>query len=284
MKKIVKLFNALTEVPRGIVEWGSLQAMWRTIKEKTPEGDGHPVLILPGFMTTDTYTSPLRNCLAEKGYKIYTWDGGLNTGLDDKKAQHLHEHIEKIFAENGNRKISIIGHSLGGVYARELAREYPDMVRAVVTLGTPFGLDVKKEAAPEALRKLYDFFNSNREEMEKILEERGLTPPPVPTTSIYSKTDGIVDWDASINPASSETENIEVSSSHLGMIVNPPAVVALLDRLAQKEGDWKPFDQEAYSKDKFFSYGEGPKAEDIPANPGWKPVKQQSKPLFRKNK
>lgn len=282
MKKLVKLFNALTEIPRGMTEWGALALAWPDLKKETPDGDGHPVLILPGFMTTDSYTAPLRNCIAEKGYKAYTWDGGINTGLSEASAAHLREHLEKIFAENGGRKVTLVGHSLGGIYARELAREYPDMVRAVITLGTPFGAGVKTDAASEPLRRLYRLFNAGNIDLENpALAERGLTPPPVPATSIYSKSDGIVEWEATINPAEPGAENIEVSSSHLGMIVHPPAVAAVLDRLAQPEGKWTPFDKKAYEK---HAFGAGPANDDVPQNPKFPQAQAKSEPLFGKKK
>lgn len=282
MRKLLKLFNSLTEIPRGMTEWGALALAWPDLKKQTPDGDGHPVLILPGFLTTDTYTAPLRNCIAEKGYKAYTWGGGVNTGLSEASAEHLRSHLEKIFAENGGRKITLVGHSLGGIYARELAREYPDMVRAVITLGTPFGAGVKPDAASEPLRRIYRLFNSGNINIEDpALARRGLTPPPVPTTSIYSKSDGLVDWEASVNPAEPGAESIEVSSSHLGMIVHPPAVAAVLDRLAQPEGAWKPFDKKAYEK---HSFGDGPANDDVPQNPKFPHAQAKSEPLFRKKK
>lgn len=284
MKKLMKLFNSLAEAPRGFAEWASLQMAWPNLKKHTPAGDGHPVLILPGFMTGDSYTTPLRNCLAEKGYDVHTWEGGINLGLSDKTAEHLRDHIEKIFAETSGKKITLIGHSLGGIYARELAREYPEMVRDVITLGTPLDLNEKTGATPESLRKLYEFINNGVDHFANpAMLARTLTPPPVPTTSIFSKSDGIVDWEASLNPASAQTENIEVFSGHLGLIVCPSAVAAVLDRLAQKEYNWKPFNAGDYANTG-CSFGTPPTAAQTPKNPGWKTDPANSNPIFRKKK
>lgn len=277
MKKIGKLFNSATEFLRGAAERAGIAARWPVIKQATPEGDGHPVLLLPGFMTSDAYMNPLRDMVEQKGYKVYTWGKGINLGLNDETAEHLHHRLNEIFAENGGRKITLVGHSLGGIYARELAREYPEMVRAVVTMGSPFGMQT--DATPVMLQKLYALFNVGTDHLgNEELQRRGLTPPPVPTTSIFSKSDGIVDWPASLNPKSPQCENIQVHSSHLGMIVNPLAVLALLDRLAEPEGAWKPFDAKKYDA----AFPKGVEDAHLPDNPEWDHTAPDAKPLFRK--
>lgn len=276
-----KFFNTASEGIRTLSEWAGLQASWRWIRISTPDGDGHPVLLLPGFLTGDMTTAPLRECLDEKGYKTYTWNGGINLGLNDHIAEHLHSLIQKIFEENKGQKITLIGHSLGGVFARELAREYPEMIRSVITLGTPFG--AAAEATPQLLRKIYEFLNPGSDHLnDKDLQLRGLTPPPVPTTSVFSKSDGIVDWQASLNPKAMKAENIEVISSHIGMIVNPLAIAAILDRLAQKEGQWQPFDASKYHAviSALYPSTDG---HDLPENPQWS-ANVNSKPLFRKDR
>lgn len=276
-----KFFNTASEGIRTLSEWAGLHATWRWIKMSTPDGDGHPVLLLPGFLTGDLTTAPLRECLEEKGYKTHTWQGGINLGLNDHISEHLHALIQKIFEENNGQKITLIGHSLGGVFARELAREYPEMIRSVITLGTPFGSAA--EATPQLLRKIYEFLNPGTDHLnDKDLQQRGLTPPPVPTTSIFSKSDGIVDWQASLNPKAPIAENIEVISSHIGMIVNPLAVAAILDRLAQKEEAWQPFDAGKYNGVLSALYP-STDGHDLPENPQWAD-NGSSKPLFRKDR
>ena len=135
-------------------------------------------------------------------------------------------------------KISLIGWSLGGVYAREMAKEMPDLVRSVITLGTPFTGHPK---ATNAWR-FYNLVSGQQSHDEDLLAEVR-KPPPVPTTSIYSKTDGIVAWQCSINPTRhAHTENIEVHASHIGMGMNPLAMYAIADRLRQDPAHWKRFD------------------------------------------
>ena len=268
-RQLRKIFNSATEMQRAALEFAALQWSWGLVKDKLPDGDGHPVIFYPGFMTGDAYTTTIRQCIEDKGYRIYGWDHGINTGLDDVTAEHMKKHLKDVFDANGGQKITLIGHSLGGIYARELAREFPDMVRGVITMGTPFGMmDDPAVATSEQLSRLYDFFNPGSEYLKfDDIRDRMLTPPPVPTTSLYSKEDGIVDWKGALNPARHEAENIEVHGSHLGMAFNPMTIAAVLDRLAQDPADWKPFDRAKYASFIFPANDtEGP----LPDNPDWK--------------
>lgn len=241
--KFKKFFNIMTETPRALAEYGGMHLGWKYLQGRVPQGDGHPVLFLPGFLTTDTYTSALRERVGEAGFKTYGWDAGFNLGLDEDTARHLADRLRQVYAENGNRKVSLVGYSLGGIYARELAREFPDIVRGVVTLGTPFGrMDDPSSATPLPLEKIYRLFteHSVHDGMADI-GPRCLTPPPVPVTSVFSRTDGVAEWQAALNPKAPQAENVEVYGSHLGMTVNPLTMAVVIDRLAQAEGAWKPF-------------------------------------------
>ncbi len=259
----------------------SFSTNWKKILQLAPEGDGHPVLLLPGFLTNDLYTATLRQNLSRKGYKAYAWGGGFNLGLGEKTAEHLSGLLHKIVEENGGRKVTIVGHSLGGIYARELAREFPELVRSVITLGTPFGIAAQTEdATPKHLRRIYEFFNPDSNHLEDAeLHRRGLTPPPVPTTSVYSRADGVVDWRASLNPDAPHTENIEVISAHMGLLFHGHVLTAVLDRLAQPEGEWTPFDRGHYPE---MQYPPAAAKEHLPENPLWVHEPEKSRPLFRK--
>lgn len=276
-KRLMQMFNASNEMPRLMADALTFKASFDRIKDDLPKGDGHPVLVLPGFLTDDSYTASLRDCISAQGYKVHAWGGGVNTGFDTRAADHLRQRLHDIFEENGGQKITLVGHSLGGIFARELAREFPDKVRAVVTLGTPAGMVGKPGSTSPMLERLYEAFNPKSEHENLDLQVRGATPPPVPTTSIYSKTDGIVWWESCLNPAAKQVENIEVRSGHLGMVANVPAVIALMDRLSQKEGSWKPFQSSKYGVDKFPPV---PANDELPENPEWTAKKAKSKPLF----
>jgi pimeloyl-ACP methyl ester carboxylesterase len=279
-RKLRQIFNSTVELQRMALEWSSLYWSWPGLKDKLPTGDGHPVLFLPGFLTNDSFTMPLRNCVEDKGYKVYGWDKGVNMGFNEETAAHLEKRLKEIFDENGGKKVTLVGHSLGGIYARELAREFPEMVRGVVTMGTPFGLmDDPATATSSGLARVYEFFNPGGIDLtaEDHIHARGLTPPPVPTTSLYSKDDGLVDWKYALNPATPLSENVEVFGSHMGMAFNPLTLAAVLDRLAQPEGSWKPFDAAPY-KSLVFPANDmhGP----LPENPAWKMDKDKS--IFRR--
>lgn len=281
-RKLKQIFNSATELQRAAFELTALQWSWPSLKRKLPDGDGHPVLFFPGFLTGDVFTSPLRKCIEEKGYKTYGWDNGVNFGLDEDTARHIRKRLEEVYKENGGQKVTLIGHSLGGIFARELAREFPEMVRDVITLGTPFGmLDDPAAATSDRLNRIYDFFNPNSIHHEHDdIRDRGLTPPPVPTTSLYSKQDGVVvEWKAALNPVAPQAENIEVHGSHMGMAFNPLTIAAVLDRLAQDPSDWKPFDASKYAS---LAYPANDTEGHVPENPNWQMNKHTSKPMFRK--
>jgi len=199
------------EGPRALVEWLSCAAAGDLL-ERAPRGDGHPVLALPGFLADDDSTGPLRRYLKTLGYAAHPWLLGRNLGARGPVRERLIARVEELSERHG-RKISIVGWSLGGIYARALAKHMPDRVRQVITLGSPFG-----DAAP----------------------------PPVPATAIFSKSDGIAHWRSCVETDGPERENIEVPGSHCGLGWNPIVLWAIADRLAQAEGDWKPFHREGW--------------------------------------
>jgi len=203
---------------------------------RLPSGDGHPVLVFPGLGASDFTTVPLRNFLRDRGYTPYAWKQGFNFGPRHGVLDACRGLVAQL-AEKHREKVSLIGWSLGGVYARELAKEQPQHTRCVITLGTPFA------GHPRATNawRFYELV-SGQSVHDHELAEQLHEPPPVPTTSIYSKSDGIVAWQCSINPEAPHTENIEVHASHVGMGMNPLALYAIADRLAQDPAHWKRFD------------------------------------------
>ena len=204
-----------------------------------PKGDGHPVLVLPGFMADDTSTRPMRSLLIDLGYDAYGWGLGPNIEVNDARMEKMLAVLVEIYELTG-KKVSIIGWSLGGVFARELAKVVPEKVRMVISLGSP----ISNDREHSAVRHLFEHINeqqpkSSSGELGQDLE----TAPPVPTTSIYTKTDGVVSWQGSIQRPENETENIEVRGTHCGLGFNPTVMIAVADRLKQKEGEWSPFER-----------------------------------------
>ena len=203
---------------------------------RLPAGDGHPVLVFPGLGAHDFTTVPLRNFLEDRGYVAYPWKQGFNFGPRSGVLERCHEQLDEIHAKH-QRPASLIGWSLGGVYAREVAKEMPDKVRCVITLGTPF---TGHPRATNAWRVFELLSGQSVHDPEVIAQVR--QAPPVPTTSIYSRTDGIVSWRCSVNEEGPMAENIELQASHVGMGMNPMALYAIADRLAQDPKQWKPFE------------------------------------------
>ena len=232
---------ALTEVPRAALEFGSLP-LAAPLLLTAPRGDGHPVLVLPGFVTTDLSTTVLRRFLAQQNYATHAWELGRNLGPKaiGGQGEKLVARLEAIYAEHG-RKVSLVGWSLGGVLARQLSRRRPELVRQVISLGSPFAGDPRATNVWRA----YELLTGQRlkdPDTRSQLQESALIPP-VPSTSIYSKGDGVVAWQNCLEPEAATTDNIEVNGSHCGLGVNPAVLYAVADRLAQPEGAWKPFDR-----------------------------------------
>lgn len=223
---------------RAMFELGAFY-MSRPFLSTLAKGDGHAVQVLPGFMATNTSTSPMRRLLRELGYDAHGWDSGRNVRVDNALIARLETQLQRLNDDTG-RKVSLVGWSLGGVLARELAKLHPDRVRLVISLGSPISDDRNHTSAA----RLFELLNGKQPEAMQGGRFRGLDEaPPVPTTSILTKTDGIVHWRGSVQkPATTPAENIEVYASHCGLGVNPSVMIAIADRLAQGEGQWKPFE------------------------------------------
>jgi hypothetical protein len=226
------------EGQRAFAEWLAYFPAARWL-ERAPRGDGHPVLVLPGFMASDESTGILRRYLKRLGHRSHPWLLGRNLGSPNFVRERLVDRAAELYARY-ERKISIVGWSLGGIYAREIAKLMPTRVRQVITLGSPFA-DV---ARPTSLSRFFEFASGRdlASEMPELVE-RIRAAPPVPSTAIYSKSDGIAHWRACLEEEGPGRENIEVTGSHCGLGWNPLVLWAIADRLAQKEDDWEPFER-----------------------------------------
>lgn len=228
---------ALTEPQRVVLELASLASVKRLL-EKLPPGDGHPVMVLPGFMGSDAYNASLRRFLRKLGYKVHGWGQGRNLGPRDSALESLLQRVSD-FGDIYGEPLSLVGHSLGGIFAREIAREAPALVRQVITLGSPFGRGRHSGSYPA---KLFDALNP-ADDLPVALDDLHRAPP-VPTTAVYSKGDGIVNWRTSLQSldfAHGITQNIQVRGSHCGMTLNPVVWYVIADRLRQSLDAWEPF-------------------------------------------
>ena len=235
---------ALAELHRAVVEIATLPIA-ASILRQAPRGDGHPVLVVPGFTASDVSTGILRRYLSRLGYDSYAWELGRNLGPKaiGREGEKLIARLNAIHDETG-RTVSLVGWSLGGVMARQLSRRAPHAVRQVISLGSPFTGDPRATS----VWRIYEYVSGQKmsdKDTQRQLKESHRAPP-VPSTAIYSKSDGIVAWQNCIEPASATTDNIEVYGSHCGLGVNPAVLYAVADRLAQAEDGWAPFDRRGW--------------------------------------
>lgn len=234
-------FLALTELPRALFELGSLplSAGWLA---SAPRGDGHPVMVLPGFLTTDRSTGLLRRYLRQLGYDVHAWELGRNLGprAIGLEGEKLVARLDALYEQTG-QQVSLVGWSLGGVLARLVAGRLPHKVRQVISLGSPFAGDPRASN----VWRTYQFMTGQRFDQNHTrgqLREVAATPP-VPTTAIYSKGDGVVAWQNCRDKPAERVQNIEVRGSHCGLGVNPAVLFAVADRLAQDPADWHAFER-----------------------------------------
>jgi pimeloyl-ACP methyl ester carboxylesterase len=233
---------ALVEGQRALAELATLPVASPLLR-LAPSGDGHPVMVLPGFLAGGGTTVPLRRFLGLKGYEPFCWELGRNLGPKaiGPQGELLAHRLQAVHRKMG-RKVSLIGWSLGGVMAREIAKRYPELVRQVITLGSPFGGNPRASYA----FNIYRAVTGHEVDPDTMAEEFAALrepPPGIPTTAIYSKTDGVVAWRNCVERPSEKTDNIEVYASHCGLGVNPAVYFAIADRLALPETDWRPFDR-----------------------------------------
>lgn len=222
---------------RAVLEFASMKFM---NKAALPAGDGHPVVIFPGLATDRHSIGPLKDFCEQLGYTAYDWGRGFNTGPQgdvDTWLDGLADHVGELTAAH-EQNVTLIGWSLGGIYARELAKKRPSRVRQVITIGTPFAGTVEQTN----VGWVYKLVNGKRPPLDQTLLQRLRATPRVPTTSIYSCTDGVVAWQACLNPVGGpKVENIEVEGSHCGLGWNPKVLAVVADRLRQPEGRWQPY-------------------------------------------
>jgi pimeloyl-ACP methyl ester carboxylesterase len=226
----------LTEPARAVIDFGLLTSSAPALAA-LPRGDGHPVLVLPGLGATDSSTLILRTVLRRLGYRTHGWRLGRNIGPTAQTVHSMQTRLDQL-TTRCREPVSLIGWSLGGIYARQLAKRTLHAVRQVITLGSPIRLASKEQG--HADRRFGQHFDWHVQTRDLPLEhDRG--PLPVPTTSIYSPLDGIVAWRTCLNEPGPQAENIAVSASHLGFGHHPAVIWAVADRLAQPAGRWVPF-------------------------------------------
>jgi len=223
------IFWLATEAHRALFELGTYvpYSLLNRAGISGKNGDGHPVLVLPGFMAT-----------RHLGYTPYGWGAGRNYA-NEEYLDLLIEKVEDIYLQH-RTKVSLIGWSLGGVFAREIAKEKPNLIRQIITLGSPFAGVTK----PNNAMWIYEWLTDGRgtDDVDPDLLAGIPNPAPVPTTAIYSKEDGVVPWETCIEQKEDEWhQNIQVRGSHLGLGVNPSVLMIIKDRLILQQENWEYF-------------------------------------------
>ncbi len=192
-----------------------------------PRGAGDPVVVLPGFSAGDASTAPLRLFLGLLGHDVRGWGLGTNSGDVPALLPRVIAETERCAVATGTR-VRLVGWSLGGYLAREVARERPDLVERVVTLGSPIVGGPKYTAAAHA----YQLRGVDLDALEAQIAEREKTPLQTPVTAIYSKRDGVVAWQACIDRHNADVEHVEVFSSHVGLGFHAGVYALIAQRLA----------------------------------------------------
>lgn len=226
----------LTEPARSLADLATLPlaASWLSF---APRGDGHGVLVLPGLLASDASTVVLRRFVRLLGYQVRGWDLGRNLGPTEQVLDEMPARLVELASQTG-RQVSVIGWSLGGIYARELARQHPGQVRRVITLGSPFALTNGHHShADRAYQRRSRLHAAGRVPTREQVSQ----PIGVPSTAVYSRRDGIVAWRTCIEPETELHQNVEVRCAHLGFGVDPATLWLIADRLAVPPRDRDQF-------------------------------------------
>jgi pimeloyl-ACP methyl ester carboxylesterase len=185
--------------------------------------DGPPALVIPGFLATDRTTMELRRALARAGWRAHPWLLGINTGAKANTMDLLQKRIDAISGESGGQKVLVVGWSLGGMFAREIACREPERIRAVVTLGSPFSGNLKTNTN---VREFYEWMAGH--DVHEPPFERFGTKPPVPTLAIWSRRDGIVAPSAARGLAHEVDKAVEIDAGHTEFVVHRPVLGAII--------------------------------------------------------
>ena len=222
----------LTEPARGLAGLAGLPlaAGWLA---SAPRGDGHGVLVLPGLLASDMSTAILRRYIGLLGYQAHGWQLGRNVGPTDRVLAELPQALSALAGRTGG-PISIIGWSLGGIYARELARKQPEFARQVITLGSPFRLTHPRQSRADWSYRRRSYLHATRVAIPT--RDQIARPIEVPSTAVYSRQDGIVSWQTCVEPETTVHQNIEVRCGHLGFGTDPATLWLIADRLAAPAG------------------------------------------------
>lgn len=220
---VSRLLRELLDVPKVVL------SPLRGAADVPRTGSGEPVLVIPGFLADDAATSVLRKSIAAAGYRAFGWKLGFNLGFRDDLIERMIARVEAVQAQTGGEKVVLIGWSLGGLYARELARLRPDLFRLVMTMGSPFSGDMHANHA----WRIYEAINSHAvDELPGGIDFR--TKPAVRTVALWSRLDGVVLPSTSAGTDDEADASIEISVTHMAFAASKRAVKQVIAVLAQE--------------------------------------------------
>ncbi|MCH3883543.1 MULTISPECIES: alpha/beta fold hydrolase [Tenacibaculum] len=229
-------FNMFLET-RSLIEWSTMFGLYYLIPKKK-QGKNKPVLLMPPYLGNDTSTKFVRKYLKSVGFKTYKWELGVNM-INSKYLPKLVERLDEIYEKHGE-KVSLVGWSGGGIFAKIIANRYPDKVEQLVTIGSPVW-GVNNMQTP--LVRVLEFLRGKtlRERNDKFLKELEEIPK-VPVTCIYTKTDGLVPWKHCLEAETmrKNIKNVEVYGSHMGMGANASVLVTVANALIENTQGKKP--------------------------------------------
>ena len=193
-----------------------LPRIWRTFGSTRPIGpqDGPPALVIPGWVARDQSTAALRRALADSGWRVHGWGNGINWGARADTLEMLKRRLDEI---GGPRRVLVVGWSLGGLFARELARAVPERVRAVVTLGAPFSGDPKQNN----VWRMYERIAGHRVDDPPL--PRITAKPQVPCLALWSRKDGLIAPRAARGLDDERDAEVELKCTHMAFGVSPKA-------------------------------------------------------------
>lgn len=220
---IARLLRELADIPaivtapfRGAAEIGKLAA-------------GEPVLVLPGFLADDKATSVLRHTFEAAGFATFGWERGFNLGIRGDLVDKLIERLRAVSAAAGGQKVILIGWSLGGLYAREIGHKAPDLIRMIVTLGSPFSGDLHANHAWRIYQAINDHTVTNLPIPVDFINK-----PPVRTIAVWSPLDGVVTPETSKGSPEQSDEQVEMNVTHMGFAASKAGAAAVVKLVAER--------------------------------------------------
>ncbi len=218
---------------RALPELLASPAAGAVIAYLAPVGAPHPVLVIPGFISGDSATFTLRMFLRSLGHRPHGWGLGLNVGAAHHVAEGIDRALTELYEEY-RTPIDIVGWSAGGIIGRVLASHRTEMVRQVISMGTPIRMTTNQTNLAAVNEAFGRFFVKTPSKID-------VDAVPVPSTAIWTRSDGVVPGELCRQTPGPRAESIEVRGSHVGLVSNPAVFYVIADRLAQHDDEWAPF-------------------------------------------